>query len=201
MAVERSKEEMNEPVTIIGTNTVVSGNIEGDENLTIEGRIEGSINLPRTLTIENNGVVHANVNVKNAVISGVLVGNVQAEELVHVTDEGRVVGDINAPRVILVDGASFRGNVDMGEFDVGRSESTSARSRPVVERAKPFSEETREPSAERAPTRIAAQPAKPSRAPASKQVKRTPPAKKKKSAPEPKIRTVGKSKAVKKKRR
>ena len=79
-------------VTVIGSNTVVNGNLEGDEDLTIEGRVEGTINLSRTLTIEINGVVHANINVRNAIISGVLVGNVEAEDSVHITEEGRVVG-------------------------------------------------------------------------------------------------------------
>ena len=113
---------MSEPVTIIGANTVISGNLEGDEDLTIEGRVEGTITLSRTLTIENNGVVHANINVRNAVISGVLVGNIEAQDSVHITEEGRVMGDISAPRVILVDGASFRGSIDMGDFDIERGD-------------------------------------------------------------------------------
>ena len=117
-----SEGKMSEPVTVIGAHTVVNGNLEGDEDLTIEGRVEGTITLSRTLTIEQNGVVHANINVRNAIISGVLVGNVEAEDSVHVTEEGRVMGDIAAPRVILVDGASFRGNIDMGNFDVERGE-------------------------------------------------------------------------------
>ena len=114
---------MNEPVTNIGQATVIRGKLEGDENLVVHGRIEGSINLSKILTIETTGVVQAEISVQEAIIRGVLVGNLQAEELVHITKEGRVVGDIKAPRVILVDGASFRGNIDMGEIDVsGQSE-------------------------------------------------------------------------------
>lgn len=109
---------MNEPITIIGSETIVSGNLEGDEDLTIEGRVEGSISLSKTLTVEVGGVVRADINVRNAVISGVLVGNVEAQESVHITEQGRVVGDISAPRVILVDGSSFKGNIDMGNFDI-----------------------------------------------------------------------------------
>jgi hypothetical protein len=52
------------------------------------------------------------------VIAGAIVGNVTASESVGITREGRMVGDINAPRVIIVDGASFRGRIDMGEVDV-----------------------------------------------------------------------------------
>jgi hypothetical protein len=72
--------------------------------------------------------VKAEVQVKNCVIAGVIVGNVTATESVEITKEGRMVGDIAAPRVIIVDGASFRGRIDMGEVDVegGREEVRAA---------------------------------------------------------------------------
>ncbi|MCP4196646.1 MAG: polymer-forming cytoskeletal protein [Proteobacteria bacterium] len=207
---------MSEPVTVIGANTVVNGNLEGDEDLTIEGRVEGTITLSRTLTIEQNGVVHANINVRNAIISGVLVGNVEAEDSVHVTEEGRVMGDIAAPRVILVDGASFRGNVDMGNFDVARGEvSAMPATRPAVRTIpEPVAEpEVEEPPVERPVTRVRSvaapirKPAPPKRAPAPRKPAPKPaPAKKaksvakKKSAPAPKVRSVGRAKATRKKR-
>ncbi len=196
---------MSEPITIIGVNTVVSGNLEGDEDLTIEGRVEGSISLSKTVTIETNGVVHANINVRNAVISGVLVGNVQAEESVHITEEGRVVGDIAAPRVILVDGASFRGSIDMGDFDVERGEAASAGREALMEapaRAPAsYRQEAAEEEEPRAPARVRRGPGRPAgskNAPAAKPAaKKTT---KRKSPPAPKVRSVGKSKAAKKKR-
>jgi cytoskeletal protein CcmA (bactofilin family) len=114
------KKKTDEPVTIIGEATSISGKLEGDENLTVHGRIEGSINLSKLLTIENTGVVRAEITVREAIIYGMVEGNVEAEELVHITEQGRMVGDIKAPRVILVDGASFRGNIDMGEVNVSR---------------------------------------------------------------------------------
>jgi cytoskeletal protein CcmA (bactofilin family) len=205
-------------MTIIGTNTFVNGNLEGDEDLTVEGRVEGSINLSKTLTVEVGGVVRANINVRNAVVSGILVGNVTAQESVHVTEQGRVVGDISAPRVILVDGASFRGNIDMGDFDVDRATEgftpKAARKGPArAEGEEPVAEEkghverpqairtrsapvpTRRPAA--APAKPAApakaaQPSPPSAAAAETAVKRSPP-------PPPKVRAIGKTKAVKKK--
>ncbi|MBN2526894.1 MAG: polymer-forming cytoskeletal protein [Deltaproteobacteria bacterium] len=134
---------MTDPITIIGSETIVSGNLEGDEDLTIEGRVEGSISLSKTLTVEVGGVVRADINVRNAVISGVLVGNVEAQESVHITEQGRVVGDISSPRVILVDGSSFKGNIDMGDFDIeqevpARKEVRAARPAPSpVTRVRP----------------------------------------------------------------
>ncbi|MBW2277791.1 MAG: polymer-forming cytoskeletal protein [Deltaproteobacteria bacterium] len=185
---------MAEPITIIGENTTVSGNLEGDEDLTVEGRVEGSINLTKTLSIEVGGVVRANINVRNVVISGVLVGNIEAQEAVHITEQGRVVGDITAPRVILVDGSSFRGNIDMGDFDIDREIPPAAIKREPVPR--PAAVEERAEKVERPAHRKPA--AKPSRAP-----KRTPAkavAKKRKKPPAPKVRSVGKAKARRKKR-
>src|SRR5271165_1778121 len=97
--------------TDIGESILISGNLEGDEDLTVRGRVEGNVRLSRTLIVEASGVVKADVTVKNAIISGVVVGNVTATDSVQLTAEGRMVGDLAAPRVIIVDGASFRGRV------------------------------------------------------------------------------------------
>ena len=105
--------------TIIGESILINGRLSGDEDLTVRGRVEGTVTLTKTLIVEPTGIVKAEVQVRNCVISGVVVGNVTATESVEITREGRMVGDINAPRVIIVDGASFRGRVDMGEVDVG----------------------------------------------------------------------------------
>ena len=122
--------------TVIGPSILISGKLTGDEDLTVRGRVEGELSLTKTLIVEPSGVVKANVTVKNAVVSGVVVGNIQASESVELTQEGRMVGDIRAPRVIIVDGASFRGRVDMGELPPGRSlpERTTPRAqlRPTV---------------------------------------------------------------------
>ncbi len=118
--------------TVIGPSILISGKLTGDEDLTIRGRVEGEVNLTRTLIVEPSGIVKANVSVKNAIISGVVVGNIAATESVELTQEGRMVGDIRSPRVIIVDGASFRGQIDMG--DAGpRPEGATAR--PALVRA------------------------------------------------------------------
>jgi cytoskeletal protein CcmA (bactofilin family) len=192
---------MTDPITVIGTKTMINGNLEGDEDLTVEGHVEGSINLSKTLTVEVGGVVRANINVRNAIISGVLVGNVEAQEAVHITEQGRVVGDITSPRVILVDGSSFRGSIDMGDFNIETTPGEAHRSAPVT---KHMEEEDEAPA--RAPTRVrtaptrrpAARPApsRSSRAPAKSTAKKTPT--KKKKPPAPKVRSVGKTKGKKK---
>jgi cytoskeletal protein CcmA (bactofilin family) len=126
--------------TIIGESILISGSLNGDEDLTVRGRVEGTLTLTKTLVVEPTGVVKAEVQVRNCVIAGAIVGNVTATESVEITKEGRMVGDISAPRVIIVDGASFRGRIDMGEVDVEASRPAPARaaaapSRPVLRSA------------------------------------------------------------------
>ncbi|NTX01602.1 bactofilin BacP [Myxococcus sp. CA040A] len=143
--------------TVVGPSILISGRLTGDEDLTVRGRVEGELTLSRTLIVEPSGVVKANVAVRNAIVSGVVVGNINATESVELTREGRMVGDIHAPRVIIVDGASFRGRVDMGDVEPGRLPSE----RPVV--ARPAAPVTR-PTA--TPARPSTPPARPSAPPA-----------------------------------
>jgi cytoskeletal protein CcmA (bactofilin family) len=157
-----------EGTTIIGESILISGSLNGDEDLTVRGRVEGTLTLTKTLVVEPTGIVKAEVQVKNCVIAGVVVGNVTATESVEITKEGRMVGDIAAPRVIIVDGASFRGRIDMGEVDVeGGSERTTravasapARPafRPALARPAPRAPEPRKSTSEEKVTSIASKP-------------------------------------------
>ena len=115
--------------TVIGESFLVHGNLNGDEDLSVRGRVEGTITLTKTLTVEPGGVVKAEVQVRNCVISGTVEGNVVASESVEITKEGRMVGDISSPRVIIVDGATFHGRIDMGEVELEEGE------RPALARA------------------------------------------------------------------
>jgi len=111
--------------TVIGGTIVIAGEVSGDEDLTVCGRLEGTVSLTKKLVIEQTGTVKAEVRVKNCTIAGILIGNVTATESVEITNQGRMVGDIAAPRVIIVDGAIFRGRIDMGEVDVGEEHSAA----------------------------------------------------------------------------
>lgn len=149
-----TKIESDGDTTVIGESVRIRGNLNGDEDLHVLGRVEGSVELKRTLIVAESGIVKAEVAVKNAVISGVVVGNVSATESVELTAEGRMVGDIIAPRIIIVDGASFRGNVDMGDIEnmptrparTERPRPTLSR-RPEPKKAEPEAEE-QEPEAD-----------------------------------------------------
>jgi cytoskeletal protein CcmA (bactofilin family) len=134
--------------TIIGPSILISGKLSGDEDLTVRGRVEGELSLTKTLIVEPSGIVKANVQVRNAIISGVVVGNIGATESVELTREGRMVGDINSPRVIIVDGASFRGRVDMGS-----AEPRPASERPAQRQSPVSRPVVRPPMVQSAPTR------------------------------------------------
>jgi cytoskeletal protein CcmA (bactofilin family) len=103
--------------TAIGPTIVIKGKLRSDEDLVVRGRIEAEIQSSKALLVENSGIIKANVRVKSARISGVLVGNITAEERVEIAPDGRMVGDITAPKIIINDGAAFRGRIDMQNFD------------------------------------------------------------------------------------
>jgi cytoskeletal protein CcmA (bactofilin family) len=99
--------------TIIGKSITIKGKLKGDEDLIVKGRVDADITSTKSLMIENSGVVKADVKVKSIQIHGVLVGSITAEDQVEIAPNGRVVGNIQSPRVIMHDGAAIRGMVDM----------------------------------------------------------------------------------------
>lgn len=152
-------------LTVIGEGIHVNGRIHGEEDLRIEGRVEGAITLTETVHVAASGVVVATVEARDVVVSGVVVGNVSASNSVSLEPGAKLVGDINAPRVIIADGAAFKGNVTMGEAseDTGRTRTTS-RSTPTssASRARSTSSSSRSTSgsskkpAKKAPAKKAA---------------------------------------------
>jgi cytoskeletal protein CcmA (bactofilin family) len=114
--------------TAIGPTIIIKGKLKSDEDLVVRGRIEAEIHSSKALMVENSGVIRSNVRVKSAKISGVLVGNVTAEEKVEIAPDGRMVGDLNAPRIVISDGAAFKGRIDMSGFEPGTSEAKESKS-------------------------------------------------------------------------
>jgi cytoskeletal protein CcmA (bactofilin family) len=99
--------------TVIGSSIVIDGEISGEEDLVIQGTVKGKIQLRESLYVEGSGVLEADIDVQNADISGQVTGNVTASDKVELKTQCRVIGDIKAPRILIADGASFKGNVDM----------------------------------------------------------------------------------------
>ena len=98
----------------IGKSVVIKGELSGSEDLTIEGLVEGKIELKdNILTIGPNGKIKAQVFAKALIVLGEVTGNVTASDKVEIRDGGSVDGDIVSPRVAIAEGAHFRGSVDM----------------------------------------------------------------------------------------
>jgi cytoskeletal protein CcmA (bactofilin family) len=110
----------------IGKSVVIKGELNGSEDLTIEGQVEGKIELRQNvLTIGPNGKIKAQVFAKSVIILGEVTGNVTATEKVDIRDNGSVDGDIAAPRVAIAEGAHFRGSIDMQRTGTGAKASES----------------------------------------------------------------------------
>ena len=105
---------MERDIVNIGKSVVIKGELNGSEDLTIEGHVEGTIQLrDHVLTIGPNGRIKAQVFAKSVIVLGEVTGNVTASDKVDIRDNGSVDGDIIAPRVAIAEGAHFRGSVDM----------------------------------------------------------------------------------------
>jgi cytoskeletal protein CcmA (bactofilin family) len=111
----------------IGKSVIIKGELNGSEDLTIEGLVEGKIELRQNvLTIGPNGKIKAQVFAKSVIILGEVTGNVTATEKVDIRDNGSVDGDIAAPRVAIAEGAHFRGSIDMQRTGAKAGESKPA---------------------------------------------------------------------------
>ena len=108
------KSQNERGVVNIGKSVVIKGELNGSEDLTIEGHVEGKIELrEHVLTIGPNGKIKAELFAKAVVVLGEVKGNITAAEKVDIRENGAVDGDITAPRVAIAEGAHFRGSVDM----------------------------------------------------------------------------------------
>jgi cytoskeletal protein CcmA (bactofilin family) len=99
---------------VIGPTIAIKGDLTGDEDLVIEGRVEGKIELLRhSVTIGKSGTIKADIYGRTITVEGTVEGNLYGDEQLIVRNSGTVRGNIVAPRVALEDGSNFKGNIDM----------------------------------------------------------------------------------------
>jgi cytoskeletal protein CcmA (bactofilin family) len=109
-----ASQKLESDIVNIGKSVVIKGELNGSEDLTIEGVVEGTIQLrDHVLTIGPNGRIQAQVFAKAVIVLGQVSGNIAATEKIDIRDNGSVDGDIVSPRVAIAEGAHFRGSVDM----------------------------------------------------------------------------------------
>ena len=133
-AAPRNAQMNSQDQATIGKSLVIKGEVTGSESLYIDGRVEGSINLAgNRVTIGRNGVVNANINAREIVVTGKVKGNLIASDRVDIRNEGSLTGDVVAQRISIEYGAFFKGGIDIrkpgqkanGEAKDSPAESTS----------------------------------------------------------------------------
>jgi cytoskeletal protein CcmA (bactofilin family) len=98
---------------VIGAKTTVKGEITGDEDVLVEGAVEGQVRISRDLRVAASGSVRANVEANSVIVSGEVLGDCTAAVRVDIQATGRLTGNIRAPKIVIAEGAVFRGNSDM----------------------------------------------------------------------------------------
>ena len=112
--VEPKPIPVKEGIINIGKSVSIKGELTGDEDLTIEGRVEGKVELKdHNLVIGPHGEITAEINAKNVTINGKVTGNVFAGELVEIKESGSLAGNIESSRISIADGAHFKGSVNL----------------------------------------------------------------------------------------
>jgi cytoskeletal protein CcmA (bactofilin family) len=115
---------------VIGPQIRIQGELAGDEDLVVEGRVEGKISVSKSLRIGQNAQVNAEVKAHTVTVSGRIVGNVTAVEKVEILPSGFVEGNIRAPKIVIAEGAQFKGSVDMTPGSKAGADAAAAAPKP-----------------------------------------------------------------------
>ena len=100
--------------TFIGANITIDGTVTGSEPVVIEGTVRGKVNLSADLRVGTKARVEASIHARNVIVEGKLTGDISADDRVELISSATVDGNIKAPKIIVAEGAKFRGSVDMG---------------------------------------------------------------------------------------
>jgi len=123
-------QDLKEGKSMIGKSVTIKGELFGDEDITIEGRVEGKIVLKKSLNIGESGNVIADINASRVTISGKVEGNIYAAEKIELIETSNVNGNLFAPKIVVAEGAHFQGKVDMSGSKVDLS--TPAEKKPYA---------------------------------------------------------------------
>jgi cytoskeletal protein CcmA (bactofilin family) len=118
---------------VIGPGIMINGDISGTESLLVEGKVKGRIQLAsHDVTVGQSGEVHADVTAKTIRVAGKVEGDLIGEEKVIISSTGNVRGNIVAPRMLLEDGAIFKGSIDMDPGDTRAAQGVPPAARVAV---------------------------------------------------------------------
>ncbi len=102
------------PAGMIGKGLLIRGELHGEDDLVIEGTVEGTISMEKSLTIEAEGKIKADIETENITVRGEVIGNLVARDKITIHSGAKIIGDIKAPRIEIDDGAYYKGNIQMG---------------------------------------------------------------------------------------
>lgn len=106
--------EIQSEIAHIGKSVVIKGELSGSEDLYLDGEVEGSVELKQhSLTIGPHGKVRANLHAREVILHGKVDGNVQADDRVELKKSAILVGDVSTQRIVIEDGAFFKGSIDI----------------------------------------------------------------------------------------
>jgi cytoskeletal protein CcmA (bactofilin family) len=107
------KDRPADSISLLSKNVRIEGEIQGPENLHVEGYLKGSVELSGDIFIGNTGIVEADVEAKNIVIQGEVAGNVKAHQQLEIHPTGKLIGDCTAASIDIKEGAVFEGRSNM----------------------------------------------------------------------------------------
>lgn len=130
-APRTSVAQVREQPSVVGSSIFIKGDLTGEDDLLIEGRLEGKIELRRhSVTVGKSGRIQGDIYGKLITVEGTVEGNLYGEEQLIVRHSGTVRGNIVSPRVALEDGSNFKGSIDMSPKE--KSGAASAPDKPVI---------------------------------------------------------------------
>jgi len=103
--------------TVIGSSIVIEGEVTSDEAIVVQGTVKGKVSTGQAVFVENSATLEADIGAESVEVSGTVTGNIEAQSRVEIKADGKMVGDVRSPRILIADGALFKGSIDM---DVGR---------------------------------------------------------------------------------
>ncbi len=116
----------------LGSTMTVKGEVYSQEELYVDGEVQGSIELNHRLTVGPNGKIRASVKAKEVVIEGSIQGDVQSAEKIIIREKGSLVGDIKTAGIVIEDGAYFKGSIDIVRPPAATQASQKASAEPVL---------------------------------------------------------------------
>src|SRR5580693_3600683 len=117
--------EMRGPA-VIGKSVMIKGQIFSREDLTIDGEVDGAVELQEhRLTVGPHGKLQAGVKAREIVVLGTIHGNVEASDKIDIRKDAKLVGDIKTARIVIEDGAYFKGSIDITRPEIGKTQAAA----------------------------------------------------------------------------